>query len=218
MNHILFTRVIMMGLIGTISYAQEADITRAFVCPITGPVANFCNAYVTNNLCVGGNIFASGTISGTSITSANYANVYDTTSQPVQVPNVFQDITFNTNAFINGWLHTTGTSIFTCAQTGLYLVQYQGVLNQSNEPGTVATIRATFNGTEVSGSAFTINLPITGDSIELSNSFFVSATQGQQLILQLTGSGSANNVQLSPNMDAEGTVNPSITITIVRIA
>lgn len=227
-NHINY---ILFGLL-----FLHVDI-KSLPCPASGPVANFCNLNVKTQLCVSGNaqingntliggntqingsLNVSGPINGTTqfnITNANFVYSYDTTDQTVQIADTFQPVTFNTDVLLNGWTHTAGGSQFTCQQTGIYLVQYHGVLDQTNELGVVGTIRATLAGNEVAGSALTIDIPASGDSVELSNVFLISATQGQQLVLQLTGS--TLSVELFPDPSSVSDVTPSITLTIIRIA
>lgn len=221
--------VLYLAYSGLLCYnisAMNADNTRCIVpCPGTGPTATFCNLAVTQNVCVSGNtqlngnLTVCGSFTGPTVTTANFVYSYDTTpSQAVDTPNTFQDITFSTDALINGWLHTPGLAPFTCEQTGLYLVQYHAILKQTNENDVITTVRAVLGGddNEIAGSAFTVNLPITGDEVEISNSFLISASLGQVLSFQFTGSTA--NVELVADQNAASNVIPCITITIVRIA
>ncbi len=142
--------------------------------------------------------------------SANYAFAYDTTTQSVALANVFQDITFNTNAYLNGWQHTAGTAPFTCNQTGLYRIDYRALANGGLD---ILSLRTALNGAEIPGSQASfagtaINTPVT-------QSFIVAVNAGDNLSFQLTGN-TALNQQLSGGHGA-GTVKPSITATILRI-
>lgn len=210
-------------LCGSITCITASDTRCIAPCPGTGPAATFCNVAVTQNLCVAGNtqlngnLTVCGSFTGSTVTTANYVYSYDTTpSQMIDTPNTFQDITISTDAFINGWLHTPGLAPFTCQQTGLYLVQYHAILKQTNESNVIATVRAVLDGSEINGSALTVNLPITGDELEISNSFLINPSFNEVLSFQFAGS--TRNVELVADQAAESNVIPSITITIIRIA
>jgi hypothetical protein len=137
-------------------------------------------------------------------TGANYVFAYDTTVQLVAVANTFQDITFNTNAQLNGWTHTAGTASFSCPQTGLYLIQYAAEIGALLSDD--ISVRATVNGTEAPGSRS------AGKIALVSRSFMASLNAADVLRLQFTDS--AGTAQLG---NGEGPTVPSASITIVKI-
>lgn len=206
-----------------ISEVKAADNRCIVPCSPSGPAATFCNLNISQNLCVAGdtqlngNLTVCGSFTGPTVTTANYVYAYDINDQSVNSPNTFQDISFDVNQAINGWLHIAGQAEFTAQQSGLYLVQYHAILNQTNDIDTISSIRAVLAGTEVPGSAITLDIPASGESVEISNSFLMSITSvGQVLTFQLTGS--TTDVELFADPNGESDVIPSITVTIVKIA
>jgi hypothetical protein len=144
----------------------------------------------------------------------NYFFSYDTTTQQVAVAGTFQNISFNTDGQLSGWAHTVPGTDFFGQPTGLYLVQYTAQVEVTNATSSTVTLRATLNGTEISGSQASVDTEIANQSIPVSKSFIVAATSGQTLRLQLTGS-STNNRLIANN--GSGTVRPSVSMTVVRI-
>jgi hypothetical protein len=120
----------------------------------------------------------------------NYVFAYNNNLQNVVAPNVFQDITFGTDAQINGWMHVTGTSQYTNAQTGLYLVQYSAnIANPSGlTAGTNAQFRVNLNGVEVGGTRATVTFSALNQEAAVGKSLIAGANAGDVLTVQFTGS------------------------------
>ena len=131
--------------------------------------------------------------------------------QAIAVANTLQDITFDTDAQIDGWQHTSGEATYTNVQTGLYLVQYTGVATISVSSGVTVSIRGTLNGLAVSGSPAGVAMTVAGQASDISRSFLVSATAGDIFKLQLRASST------SAQLSNATTVGPAVTMTIVRI-
>lgn len=47
---------------------------------------------------------------------------YDTTTQEIKTPNVFQNISINTNETLNGWKHEEGSPYFICTESAAYSI------------------------------------------------------------------------------------------------
>jgi len=169
----------------------------------------------------------SGTFTGngtglTTVTAGNYVFAYDTTIQTIAFPNMFQNITVNNNSTqINGWTHTPGTAVFTCAQSGIYMVQYVAQSTSINATDNdVITVRALLNSVEIPGSAavgyiysYSEN-PYSQDQKEITKSFIVSITSGSALVFQVADATS-NLGSIAPAGSA--TTRSSFSCTIIRI-
>ena len=146
-------------------------------------------------------------------TSANYAFAYDTTTQSPAIANFFQDITFSTNAQLNGWTHTASAGSFTCNQTGLYLIEYGAEAEVSNS-GDIVSLRATLNAAEVAGSQSVVQ-PSSANAVKLvSKSFIANMIIGDVLAFQFAATRTTDSLVSGVG---NGTTKPSISITIVRI-
>ena len=166
----------------------------------------------------------SGTFTGngtglTTVTAGNYVFAYDTTIQTIAFPNMFQNITVNNNSTqINGWTHTPGTAVFTCAQSGIYMVQYVAQSTSINATDNdVITVRALLNSVEIPGSAavgqiFTYSY--SHDQKEITKSFIVSITSGSALVFQVADATSFGG-SIAPV--GSSTLTPSFSCTIIRI-
>ena len=166
----------------------------------------------------------SGTFTGngtglTTVTAGNYVFAYDTTIQTIAFPNMFQNITVNNNSTqINGWTHTAGTAVFTCAQSGIYMVQYVAQSTSINATDNdVITVRALLNSVEIPGSAavgqiFTYSY--SHDQKEITKSFIVSITSGSALVFQVADATSFGG-SIAPV--GSSTLTPSFSCTIIRI-
>jgi len=198
-------------LTGSLSSAVSVPTTN-----LTGviPTAQLPAGVLTNN---SSGVTLNGTFTGNIVTptTGNYVFAYDTTSQTIITQSFFQDITFNTNSQLNGWIHTAGSASFTNNQTGLYLVQYTAEASDTSllTSGTVSLI-ATLNGTEIPGSQSSAPIP-ANSTAEVSKSFIVSASAGNTLKFQWTLSNGATG-SLVPNTGS-GTTRPSVSCTIIRI-
>lgn len=143
---------------------------------------------------------------------------YDTTTQAITGAG-FQNILFDTNAVLSGWSHSVGpaTAEFTCNKTGLYEVIVTGSVEKSGGGGLTAAIRALFNGVEVAGSQFGMDVTANNTTFVMTRNFFVDAVDTQDLIIQFASN--SLNVSLLPGPNpGPATITPSITITIKRVA
>ena len=169
----------------------------------------------------------SGTFTGngtglTTVTAGNYVFAYDTTTQTIASQNTFQNITVNNySTQINGWTHTAGTAVFTCAQSGIYMVQYVAESTSFDIiDNDVITVRALLNSVEIPGSAavgyiysYSEN-PYSQDQKEITKSFIVSITSGSALVFQVADATS-NLGSIAPAGSA--TTRSSFSCTIIRI-
>jgi len=162
-----------------------------------------------------------GTFSGTGTgltvttpTSANFVFAYDTTTQTLPL-NSFASITFNNNAQLSGWSHSISSANFTCAQSGIYLVEYhvQPAANPTSA-GDLMTVRATLNGVEIAGSAAALTAYPGDTEPEISKTFIASISAGGTLSFQISDSTTSGG-SIAPAGTA--TTKTSAACAIVRI-
>jgi hypothetical protein len=139
---------------------------------------------------------------------ANYIFAYNNGVQAVATGNTFQDVNFATDAQLSGWMHASGTSQYTNAQTGLYLIQYNAEVSSTLANGTNAQMRAMLNGLEIAGSRSFATFTPPSQITTLSKSLIAGANASDVLTLQFTGSGTG--VRLS------GTANSTLTVTRIQ--
>jgi hypothetical protein len=189
------------------------------------------NGTSTNALAVHGHATVNGTLAATNFvgrfsgsgagltnvsgpSAANYVFAFDTGSQVVTAPGTFQDVTFSNNGQINGWAHTVSTAPFTCNQSGLYLVEYSAVTETMSAGLSTVSFHAILNAVEVAGSQVAVEPDVAGQALVASRSFIVSASAGNTLTLQFTGTTIQNRIVSSVG---SGTTRPAVSMTIVRI-
>lgn len=148
------------------------------------------------------------------VCSANYVFSYSTVTQIVAVANTFQDITNNTDGYINGWIHPANSAFFTNAQSGLYLISYVGEAVTSTTASSIVSLRAVLNGTEIPGSQSAVNANTANLVVSISKSFIANVASGAVLKFQFTGS--STNDRLVSNAGT-GTTRPSFSCTITRL-
>ena len=150
---------------------------------------------------------------GASITNNNFTWAIKTNGQTIVVAATFETIIFSSTPEINGWSYNNG--LFTCIQTGKYLVSYLVVMS-SIGGSRIASIRGAINNNQVIGSANTQQFQSASSNQEWNNYFIMSVTLGQIFTLQFAGS-SASNVSIASVGAIAGETPISSSITIVRI-
>jgi len=122
----------------------------------------------------------------------------------------WSDIAFGVVAHADGWSYSP--NFFTCASSGLYLIQYAAELGTSGAQ--TASLRATVDGVEISGSqasSYVLNTSATA----VSKSFIAGCEAGSKLRFQYRGN-SNYQIRLVANHGA-GEVRPSFTVTVMRL-
>jgi len=150
------------------------------------------------------------------VQSDSFIFSYDTTTQSIVTANVFQNITFNTDPVINGWVHTLGTAEFVADAAGTHYVVVTGNVEKSGGANPVASIRMTLNGTEIAGSEFGMDLTSNNTSFVVTRNLMVAVEENDILRVQFAGSTTTADLKGGPN-PAGATVNPSITLTMQRV-
>ena len=193
-------------------------------CPASGPIANFCNINIVNQLCVSGNAQIGGdlTVCGSIISSQAFTFAYSTLTQTLGVPAPdFTDIIFTDNSLINGWIFTPPAAEFTCVQSGTYLIEYDAISRITNSQLTNISIIGLLNDIEIPGSQGSVQQPINNRPLALTRSFIIDINENDIFKLQFTGG--TVSVQLEANSGNStiivplNGVRPSITLTINRI-
>jgi hypothetical protein len=138
----------------------------------------------------------------------NYVFAFSTTPQNV-TPTIFQNVTFTTNAQLNGWISISGTQ-FQCNQTGLYLVQYTAEASVQDS----MSMRAELNFIEIPGSQAYASSTSFGTVTVISRSFLASVVSpGSILAIQYTGNSPSDELVGG----GAGSTLPSVSLTITRI-
>jgi hypothetical protein len=144
----------------------------------------------------------------------NYVFAYDTTNKPTTPINTWIGITYNTNAIINGWTHTTSTSSFICNQTGLYDILFTGLFTTTNN-SRILEVRGLYNGSEILGSFNSVQAQQPARGVITSN-FMVSAVSGSKIEMQYAISNAAITLTAPASLVA-GSTSVSTTIKITKI-
>ena len=147
------------------------------------------------------------------LTAGNFVYAYDTTTQSTLTANTFQDVTFSSNGQVNGWTHTVGTAVFTCGQTGIYLVQYSAETETTTGAAT-DSLRAVLNGTEIPGSQSATGISAAGTPAVAAKSVLVMANASDSLKIQFTATTTSGALVIN---NGTGTARPSAALTIIRI-
>jgi hypothetical protein len=210
-----FTGLTATGAID-LSGASSFQIPQAASDPGTCTIGQQYYNTTTNTvrLCTATNTWTNVAASGNSFVFA-----YDTTTQTVSNTPNFQDITYDTNAQIDGWTHVAGSGNFVAGSSGTFMVNmtariakngganttlsYRGVKNTIAVPGTFTEIA----GSQAYGSA----AASTGDT--MSGNFIVTLASGETLKIQMTGG--TNNAQILPG--GNGTTLPSTQLSVWRM-
>ena len=177
----------------------------------------------TGNTGATGNVGSTGATGSTgsdaaNITSSNFIFSYSTLTQDIVSANIFQDIAFDVNSIINGW--TRNGSLFTCNQNGIYQVTYRAVIDNVALLALGSTMSFIAlkgpNFSEISGSQSSVTLgALLSQRSEVTCTFLVSLNAAETLKFQMAGSNGNN--QITAN-NGSGSVKPSFSLTIVRIA
>ena len=120
--------------------------------------------------------------SGTCL-SSNYFFAYDTTTQ-TQTLGSFRDITFNTNAYINGWTHTTGTAIFNCNETALYEFAYTAMITSSVSSNIITIVATDNSNNQIPGSQCNVRVTSASMVIPCTNVFQAQISTGSVIKLR----------------------------------
>lgn len=155
-------------------------------------------------------------VADSSGSTSSYAFSYDTTNQTTSIANSFQDVTFNTNAQLLGWAHSTGTAVFSCAKTAVYQITYVASSERTSGSGlTSASLRLTKNGTEIPGSQQAFEYTTNNQTTVQTKTIVTSCSQGDVLKLQYTGSNTGCRLIAG---DGVGTTRPSVALAIVQLS
>ena len=86
------------------------------------------------------------------VTQSGYLFSVSTSSQVIAVANTYQDVRFDTNYDIAGWVHPVPSGQFTASVSAIY--NLEAVINLTKTAGSsqTAAIRFRLNGTEIAGS------------------------------------------------------------------
>ncbi|HEY4416511.1 MAG TPA: FG-GAP-like repeat-containing protein, partial [Verrucomicrobiae bacterium] len=204
---------------GTFS-GNGSGLTNLNASQISGGIisaAQLPSGVVTNNesgVALGGTFSGNGSGLTNTVTSGNYLFAYSTAQQSIENNGVFEAITFGHRPSINGWTYGSSSGSFTNAQTGLYLIQYDAVAEESYAVPSAVTLDMTVNGAEIPGSQTTTTLTVLNHPFFVSKSFIASLNSGDVAQLRFLGDDSSLYLQ---NGLGNGTNDPSATLTITRL-
>ena len=129
----------------------------------------------------------------------------------------FQDITFDTNQFINGWTHSLGTADFVCDVTAKYFVTIEVGLERAGGGQVAANLRCLLDGVEIPGSHFGMDLTSANNTaFSLSRTFILDAVAGKTLKFEVAASTDTVSVAPTPNPGGSLTT-PGAATTIRRL-
>lgn len=210
-----FTGLTSSGAINFIS-ASSFSIPQAASDPATCTIGQqyYNTTSNTVRLCI-----ATNTWSGIAPSGNAYIFAYDTNTQTVLAPGTFQDITYATNAQMEGWTHTPGTANFTASSDGTYMINMTARIAKSGGANTTLSVRGVKNTiavpgtfTEVAGSqSYGTAAGSSGDT--LTGNFIVPMLAGETLKIQMTGG--TTGAQIIPG--GNGTTRPSAQVSIWRM-
>jgi len=161
---------------------------------------------------ISGNAIYASEISG--VNARGFVFAYDTTTQGVALANTFQDITFDTNAEIDGWTHTPSGTDFVCGVAGTFQLNYSATTNRNGNPSPTIEFRNRKNGTEIAGSQTSINIVSTNVHQIIGTSAIFTSAINDIITLQMAASNT--NGEIDP-IGANATIAPSVRMTINKL-
>lgn len=145
-----------------------------------------------------------------------YVFAYDTTNQTVSIANLFQDVTFNTNAQVLNWAHSSGTAPFICNKTGVYHISYTASSEKTSGSGLInSTLRLMRNGIEIPGSQQAFEYTTNNQTTVQSKAIVTTFTQGDVLKLQYAGSSISCRLIAGEGI---GSARPSVSLAIMQLS
>ena len=185
----------------------------------TGPTGEMGGRGLTGGTGATGATGAAGATGPTGPVLGNYLFVYDTTEQRIGSPFTAQNITFDTVGQLDGWTISATNDVFTCDQTGIYLINYtyNSVLVFLGVREITAEFTAVVNGLEVEGSQSANDYVTPNQDTIQSKTFLANLNVGDELEFQISATNTG--IHLLPNNLAGTAVVPvSASVTITRIA
>lgn len=177
---------------------------------------NFDMTFGANGLVLDPTDYFPTCVADSSGSSSAYAFAFDTTNQTISLESSFQDVTFNTNAQLLNWAHSTGTALFTCNKAGVYQITYTASSESTSESELISsTLRLTKNDSEIPGSQQAFEYAINNQTCVQSKTIIATFNQNDVLRLQYASSSTACRLIAG---DGLGTTRPSVTITITQLA
>jgi len=161
---------------------------------------------------ISGNAIYASEISG--VNARGFVFAYDTTTQVVALADTFQDVTFDTNAEIDGWTHTPSGTDFVCGVAGTFQLNYSATTNRNGNPSPTIEFRNRKNGTEIAGSQTSINIVSTNVHQIIGTSAIFTSAINDIITLQMAASNT--NGEIDP-IGANATIAPSVRMTINKL-
>jgi hypothetical protein len=128
--------------------------------------------------------------------STNYFFVFKTVAQQVTTRATFEDITFDTEVFVQGWTHTPGSAEFQCDFSGVYMGTLEIGVEKSGGNGVESAIRAVIGAgaifNEIPGSHNGMDITSNNTIFAISRTFIFSATAGQIIKMQYATDSNGN--------------------------
>jgi hypothetical protein len=128
-----------------------------------------------------------------------------------------QDVTFGTNAQLDGWTHTASTANFTAGTTGTYLISYNVTANVTGGAAQEIGLRLVKNGTLVAGTETLRDLSSNGIEVPIgAGPFIVDVTAGDIIKLQFAGQSTSVLLTTTDELTSMTTRSASISITRIK--
>lgn len=216
---------VICGVIGNTNAIQLQSDEKVIVAGFTdnnGLVARlnidgtFDSNFGTNGLVLDPTDYFPTCVANSTNTTNAYVFAYDTTDQPLATSSQFYDVTFNTNAQLFGWAHSTGTATFTCNRAGIYQITYTVAINKiSGASVESTTFRLINNGTEISGTQVALEFSVNNQTITQSKTVIVLLQKDDQLKLQFASSDTSTGLVAGTGI---GSVKPSASLTLMQLS
>jgi hypothetical protein len=150
--------------------------------------------------------------------TASYSILEKTQVQSTVTPNTFENVSFNTNVFTNGfdWTYSNGTNTLSCNVPGVYVILVSAYMQKIQGTAAVGGIRLVKNGTEIQGtySSFTFSANNTLQAILINTVTYINS--GDVIQLQMVGATTAIQITTVPSI-GNPVSTPAANLMITRI-
>ena len=136
---------------------------------------------------------------------------------------MYQSVSFDTNAILNGWSHPPSSISFICNQAGIYDITYTGVFKIETDTLATFSMAARLNGTKISGSDIPTTTQAANSVIKISQEILASVALNDNLtiVIGMSGTGGTGIAGGNPRLiagEALGNSGPSASLVITRVA
>ena len=150
---------------------------------------------------------------GITISNNDYTWAVKNNSQSALL--TFTPIIFTSTPENSGWVYNSSTGIFTCNQTGKYLVSFS-VSMKTTGGSRRGTVRGSINASEIINSAITMDFQSTSITQPFINFFIMTISAGQ--LFSLDFASTTTSTQITTTTLVSGEIVTSSSMVITRIS